>query len=161
MNLWVFSFVQSGLDRISKSYPRSQPNTKRQARNQARTTISSSLTDSSSIKHAFDGSPVFVASLVSVNGYPADRMNRNHLERCHEMGAEERSKEGASGYVSMEAEIPEVLYRGMKDFIGVNPNWDQYRLMSSALAHFLFQNGAEDRAVTERYLDDLFILRNC
>jgi len=88
-------------------------------------------------------------------------MNRNHLERCHEMGAEERIKEAASGYVSMEAEIPEVLYQGMKDFIGVNPNWDQYRLMSSALAHFLFQNGAEDRAVTERYLDDLFIRPDC
>ena len=77
------------------------------------------------------------------------------------MGAEERIKEAATGYVSMEAEIPEVLYQGMKDFIGVNPNWDQYRLMSSALAHFLFQNGAEDRAVTERYLDDLFIRRGC
>ena len=45
----------------------------------------------------------------------------------------------------------------MKDFIGENPNWDQYRVMSSALAHFLFQNGCDDRAVTERYLDDLFI----
>ena len=51
----------------------------------------------------------------------------------------------------------EVLYRGMKDFIGENPTWDQYRVMSSALAHFLFQNGCDDRAVTERYLDDLFI----
>jgi len=29
-------------------------------------------------------------------------------------------------------------------------------VMSSALAHFLFQNGCEDRAVMERYLDDLF-----
>ena len=77
------------------------------------------------------------------------------------MGAEERIKEAATGYVSMEAEIPEVLYQGMKDFIGVNPNWDQCRLMSSALAHFLFQNGAEDRAVTERYLDDLFIQPDC
>lgn len=102
-----------------------------------------------------------MAFLVSVNGDLAGRMNRNHLERCHDMGAGERIKEAASGYVSMEAEIPEVLYQGMKDFIGVNPNWDQYRLMSSALAHFLFQNGAEDRAVTERYLDDLFIRPDC
>ena len=67
------------------------------------------------------------------------------------------SVQSGSTYVSMEAEIPEVLYRGMRDFIGSNPNWDQYRVMSSALAHFLFQNGCEDRAVTERYLDDLFI----
>ena len=85
---------------------------------------------------------------------PADR---NHLERCHHIGSGLSSVQSGSTYVSMEAEIPEVLYRGMRDFIGSNPNWDQYRVMSSALAHFLFQNGCEDRAVTERYLDDLFI----
>jgi hypothetical protein len=56
----------------------------------------------------------------------------------------------------MEAEIPEVLYRGMKDFIGLNPLWDQYHLLSSAIAQFLVQNGCTERAVTERYLDDLF-----
>ena len=60
--------------------------------------------------------------------------------------------------VSLEAEIPEELYKGMKDFMGTNPQWDQYRLMSSALANFLFQNGSQDRAVTERYLNDLFNL---
>ena len=37
----------------------------------------------------------------------------------------------------------------MKDFIGEHPNWDQYQVMSSALAHFLFQNGCDDRAVTD------------
>jgi hypothetical protein len=63
----------------------------------------------------------------------------------------------AHAYVSLEAEIPEVLYRGMKDFIGDHPSWDQYRVMSSALAHFLFQNGSDNRAVSERYLDDLFM----
>ena len=72
------------------------------------------------------------------------------------MGVAEKAAEAGLAYVSMEAEIPEVLYRGMKDFIGENPQWDQYRVMSSALAHFLFQNGCEDRAVTERYLNDLF-----
>ena len=82
-------------------------------------------------------------------------MDRNHLERCHDAGVAPNASVG-SAYVSMEAEIPEVLYRGMKDFIGENPKWDQYQVMSSALAHFLFQNGCEDRAVTERYLDDLF-----
>ena len=60
--------------------------------------------------------------------------------------------------VGVEAEIPEELYKGMKEFIGTNPQWDQYRLMSSALANFLFQNGSQDRAVTERYLNDLFNL---
>ena len=80
-------------------------------------------------------------------------MDRNHLERCVDESA---AAENAPSYVSMEAEIPEVLYRGMKEFIGDHPHWDQYRLMSSALAHFLFQNGCNDRAVRERYLDDLF-----
>ena len=84
-------------------------------------------------------------------------MDRNHLERCHDMGvAADPTPETQAAYVSMEAEIPEVLYRGMKDFIGEHPNWDQYQVMSSALAHFLFQNGCDERAVTERYLDDLF-----
>ena len=83
-------------------------------------------------------------------------MDRNHLERCigiHELSVANTDR---SAYVSLEAEIPEVLYKGMKDFISMNPNWDQYRLMSSALANFLFQNGCEDRAVIERYLNDLF-----
>ena len=84
-------------------------------------------------------------------------MDRNHLERCHEIGTADQTVVGTPAYVSLEAEIPEVLYRGMKDFIGEHPSWDQYRVMSSALAHFLFQNGSDDRAVTERYLDDLFI----
>lgn len=88
-------------------------------------------------------------------------MDRNHLERCHDAGVTSTSAASARlSYVSMEAEIPEVLYRGMKAFIGEHPNWDQYQVMSSALAHFLFQNGCEDRAVTERYLDDLFTRRD-
>ena len=88
-------------------------------------------------------------------------MDRNHLERCHYAGVASTSAASARlSYVSMEAEIPEVLYRGMKAFIGEHPSWDQYQVMSSALAHFLFQNGCEDRAVTERYLDDLFTRRD-
>ena len=83
-------------------------------------------------------------------------MDRNHLERCVEINDACQSVEATSSYVSLEAEIPEVLYRGMKEFIGSHPNWDQYRVMSSAIDHFLFQNGCGDRAVTERYLNDLF-----
>lgn len=82
-------------------------------------------------------------------------MDRNHLERC--IDSEQVSgSDTESPFVSLEAEIPEVLYNGMKEFIGSNPSWDQYQVMSSALAHFLFQNGCSERAVTERYLDDLF-----
>ena len=72
------------------------------------------------------------------------------------MGFAATTTETVPAYVSLETEIPEVLYRGMKEFIGGHPHWDQYRVMSSALAHFLFQNGCEDHAVMERYLDDLF-----
>ena len=83
-------------------------------------------------------------------------MDRNHLERCHDMGAAAKATQLPPAYVSLETEIPEVLYRGMKQFIGAHPSWDQYRVMSSALAHFLFQNGCNERPVTERYLDALF-----
>lgn len=64
----------------------------------------------------------------------------------------------SDSYISLETEIPEVLYNGLKEFIGSNPKWDQYEVMSSALANFLYQNGCADRAVTERYLNDLFTL---
>ena len=60
--------------------------------------------------------------------------------------------------ISLEAEVPEALYVGMKDFISGNDKWDQSKLISSAIANFLFQNGSEDRAVTEKYLNDIFNL---
>ena len=60
--------------------------------------------------------------------------------------------------ISLEAEVPEALYVGMKDFICGNEDWDQSKLISSAIANFLFQNGSDDRAVTERYLNDIFNL---
>ena len=60
--------------------------------------------------------------------------------------------------ISLEAEVPEALYAGMKDFISGNENWDQSKLISSAIANFLFQNGSDDRAVTEKYLNDIFSL---
>jgi len=60
--------------------------------------------------------------------------------------------------ISLEAEVPEALYVGMKDFISINENWDQSKLISSAIANFLFQNGSDDRKVTEKYLNDIFTL---
>ena len=60
--------------------------------------------------------------------------------------------------ISLEAEVPEAHYVGMKDFICGNENWDQSKLISSAIANFLFQNGSDDRAVTEKYLNDIFNL---
>ena len=60
--------------------------------------------------------------------------------------------------VCLEAEVPEAIYVGMKDFISSNQKWDQSKLISSAIANFLFQNGSEDRAVIEKYLNDIFNL---
>ena len=60
--------------------------------------------------------------------------------------------------ISLEAEVPEALYVGMKDFISGNEKWDQSKLISSAIANFLFQNGSNDRAVSEKYLNDIFNL---
>ena len=82
-------------------------------------------------------------------------MDRNHLESCINPSLAVAA-ESETPFVSLESEIPEVLFTAMKGFIGANPNWDQYQLMSSALARFLYQNGCSERAVTERYLDDLF-----
>ena len=83
-------------------------------------------------------------------------MDQPHLQEC--VQTKSNNDTDINSFVSLETEIPEVLYRGMKDFIGSNPQWDQYGVMSSALANFLFQNGCGDRAVTEKYLNDLFNL---
>ena len=61
-------------------------------------------------------------------------------------------------HISLEAEVPEALYVGMKEFISGNDKWDQSKLISSAIANFLFQNGSDDRAVIEKYLNDIFTL---
>ncbi|MCS5697984.1 DUF2811 domain-containing protein [Cyanobium sp. FGCU-52] len=58
--------------------------------------------------------------------------------------------------VSVENQFPEDLYDAMRDFVRRHPQWDQYRLMQAALAGFLFQHGATDRAVARHYLDGLF-----
>ena len=77
------------------------------------------------------------------------------MEICIAPSLGDASEEQAP-FVSMESEIPEVLFTAMKEFIYANSSWDQYQLMSSSLAGFLYQNGCSERAVTERYLDDLF-----
>ena len=85
-------------------------------------------------------------------------MDFTQLEGRLEVTTTSSPKIATTPCVSLEAEIPEALYMGMKDFLSINPKWDQYRVMSSALANFLFQSGCEDRAVIERYLNDLFKL---
>ena len=58
--------------------------------------------------------------------------------------------------VSLEAEIPEALFDGMRAFIQARPDWDQYSLVTSALAGFLFQHGWAEGCVSEHYLNGLF-----
>ena len=58
--------------------------------------------------------------------------------------------------VSLETELSETLYNTMKDFVLSNPTWDQYKLINSALATFLVQNGCNDNSVSEIYLNQLF-----
>jgi hypothetical protein len=65
------------------------------------------------------------------------------------------SDDGRSS-VSLEAEVPEVLFQGMRDFISSHPHWDQYSVITSALAGFLFQNGCQEPVVSQHYLDGLF-----
>jgi hypothetical protein len=59
-------------------------------------------------------------------------------------------------HVSVENQFPEDLYDAMTAFIRHHPQWDQYRLMQSAVAGFLFQQGCHDQAVVRHYLDGLF-----
>ena len=58
--------------------------------------------------------------------------------------------------ISLETELSETLYNTMKDFVLSNPTWDQYKLINSALATFLIQNGCTDNSVSEIYINQLF-----
>lgn len=87
---------------------------------------------------------------------------RSHLQRCMEQSCaaaipSEGDRCHRDPFVSLEAEVPEVLFDGMREFLAHHPQWDQYRLISSALAGFLFQNGCADQGVTQHYLNGLFL----
>jgi hypothetical protein len=68
--------------------------------------------------------------------------------------------ECSSNKVSLETELSETLYNSMKDFVLSNPTWDQYKLINSALASFLVQNGCTDNTVSEIYMKQLFTPSN-
>ena len=70
--------------------------------------------------------------------------------------SEVNNKKCSSNTVSLETELSETLYNTMKDFVLSNPTWDQYKLINSALATFLIQNGCTDNSVSEIYLNTLF-----
>ena len=58
--------------------------------------------------------------------------------------------------MNIETEIPELLFKEMKDFIESQSDSDQFTFISSALNNFLYKNGCEDRRVAESYLNDVF-----
>ena len=63
-----------------------------------------------------------------------DQINQSNL-------TDKKTVECSSNKVSLETELSETLYNTMKDFVLSNPTWDQYKLINSALATFLVQNG--------------------
>ena len=67
-----------------------------------------------------------------------------------------KTEDCSSNKVSLETELSETLYNTMKDFVLSNPTWDQYKLINSALATFLVQNGCTDNSVSEIYMNQLF-----
>ena len=69
---------------------------------------------------------------------------------------EVKNEDSSSSKVSLETELSETLYKTMKDFVLHNPTWDQYKLINSALATFLVQNGCTDSSVSEIYVNQLF-----
>ena len=73
-----------------------------------------------------------------------------------ENAIELRFDNSCSSKVSLETELSESLYETMKDFVLHNPTWDQYKLINSALATFLRQNGCTDTSVSEIYINQLF-----
>ena len=77
-----------------------------------------------------------------------------------EINSEKRSNKSNKSKISLETELSETLYSSMKDFVLRNPTWDQYKLINSALATFLVQNGCNDSSVTEIYINQLFIPSN-
>tara|TARA_B100000902_G_scaffold6524_1_gene8434 strand:- start:581 stop:838 length:258 start_codon:yes stop_codon:yes gene_type:complete len=73
-----------------------------------------------------------------------------------ENNSKDKFDNSLSSKVSLETELSESLYETMKDFVLHNPTWDQYKLINSALATFLVQNGCTDSSVSEIYLNQLF-----
>ncbi len=54
--------------------------------------------------------------------------------------------------MSLETEIPEVLFTEMKDYIESRSDLDRKKFVNSALTDFLFQNGCEIKHLRESYL---------
>lgn len=57
--------------------------------------------------------------------------------------------------VCLLSEVPEGLLESLKGFLDDHQDWDQNRVMASALSLFLLQNGQKDRTTSEIYLSTI------
>ena len=53
--------------------------------------------------------------------------------------------------MSLETEIPELLYTEMKDFINSSSDFDRQSFINSALTDFLLQNGFQVKQLKKNY----------
>ncbi len=53
--------------------------------------------------------------------------------------------------MSLETEIPEVLFKEMNEFINSSSDFDRQSFINSALTDFLFQNGCQVKHLEESY----------
>ena len=89
-------------------------------------------------------------------GQPVSFMNQINQEKNNRV----KFDNSFTSKVSLETELSESLYETMKEFVLHNPTWDQYKLINSALATFLVQNGCTDSTVSEIYINQLFTPSN-
>lgn len=53
-------------------------------------------------------------------------------------------------------DIPEEISNHLQLFLSERPGWSQTRILQSALALFLLQNGVSDKAISNLYLQAMF-----
>lgn len=53
-------------------------------------------------------------------------------------------------------DLPAEISRHLQVFLSERPEWSQARILQSALSLFLLQNGINDKAVSELYLQAMF-----
>jgi hypothetical protein len=59
-------------------------------------------------------------------------------------------------FIFSTGELPDPITQHLKTFAAQRPEWTQERILRSALALFLLQNGVSDRAVSQVYLQAMF-----
>ena len=58
--------------------------------------------------------------------------------------------------ISFKCDLHENLQLAMSKFVEDHPNWDQYRILQTAIAGFLMQKGFQNRDLTRLYIGKMF-----